>query len=74
MAKRTLKNKEETEKDKDSLLHIRVGTELKKQMQMLIDSGLFSNQAEVAREGIRDVLLKYSAVGEKRGDDEKRRR
>lgn len=42
-----------------SLLHIRVGKELKKQLQKLIDVGLFSNQAEVAREAIRDLLLKY---------------
>jgi Arc/MetJ-type ribon-helix-helix transcriptional regulator len=42
-----------------TLIHIRVGKELKKQMQELIDLGLFSNQAEVAREGIRRVLLKY---------------
>jgi Arc/MetJ-type ribon-helix-helix transcriptional regulator len=41
------------------LMHIRVGKELKKQMQELIDSGLFSNQAEIAREGIREILLKY---------------
>ena len=42
-----------------SLLHIRIGKELKKQVQKLIDVGLFSNQAEVAREAIRDLLLKY---------------
>ncbi len=41
------------------LIHIRVGKELKKQMQDLIDSGLFSNQAEIAREGIREILFKY---------------
>ncbi len=41
------------------LIHIRVGKELKKQMQELIDSGIFSNQAEIAREGIREILLKY---------------
>ena len=41
------------------LIHIRVGKELKKQMQDLLDSGLFSNQAEIAREGIREILLKY---------------
>ncbi|MDA1197262.1 MAG: hypothetical protein O2779_04845 [Nanoarchaeota archaeon] len=41
------------------LLHIRVGKHLKQEMQKLIDSGLFSNQAEIAREGIRDLLLKY---------------
>jgi Arc/MetJ-type ribon-helix-helix transcriptional regulator len=43
----------------DSLLHIRVGKEIKKKMQELIDMGMFSNQAEIAREGIRDLLLKY---------------
>ena len=42
------------------LIHIRVGKELKKQMQHLIDIGIFSNQAEIAREGIREVLLKYA--------------
>lgn len=41
------------------LLHIRVGKALKKEMQELIDSGLFSNQAEIAREGIRHMMLKY---------------
>jgi|TARA_B100001971_G_C18205368_1_gene547234 Arc/MetJ-type ribon-helix-helix transcriptional regulator len=41
------------------LLHIRVGKQLKQEMQKLIDSGLFSNQAEIAREGLRDLLLKY---------------
>ena len=40
-------------------MHIRVGRELKKQMGELIESGLFSNQAEIAREGIREILLKY---------------
>ena len=44
----------------DNLIHIRVGKELKKQMQKLIDLGLFSNQAEIAREGIRNLLLKYN--------------
>ncbi len=41
------------------LLHIRVGKELKKRMEELIERGLFSNQAEMAREGIRGILLKY---------------
>ena len=45
----------------DNLIHIRVGKELKKQMQKLIDVGMFSNQAEMAREGIRNVLMKYNA-------------
>ena len=44
---------------KDELVHIRVGKELKEQMQILIEIGLFSNQAEIVREGLRDLLLKY---------------
>lgn len=43
----------------DTLVHIRIGKEIKKQMQDLINSGVFSNQAELAREGIRNVLLRY---------------
>ena len=41
------------------LLHIKVGREMKKKMVGLIDRGLFSNQAEIAREGIRAIFLKY---------------
>jgi len=41
------------------LIHIRVGKELKKQMDELIKKGYFSNQAELAREGIRKVLWMY---------------
>jgi len=41
------------------LLHIRVGTEMKKKMKDLIERGLFSNQAEIAREGIRSIFIKY---------------
>jgi len=41
------------------LLHIRVGKRLKQKMQLLIDIGLFSNQAEITREAIRELLLKY---------------
>lgn len=41
------------------LIHIRVGKEMKKEMEKLIERGLFSNQAEIAREGIRSILLKY---------------
>ena len=50
-----------------NLIHIRVGRELKIQMQKLIDSGLFSNQAEIARAGIREVLFKYSLKDIKEG-------
>jgi Arc/MetJ-type ribon-helix-helix transcriptional regulator len=42
-----------------NLIHIRVGKELKKQMDALIEDGYFSNQAELTREGIRKVLLMY---------------
>jgi|TARA_B100001964_G_scaffold94910_1_gene106365 Arc/MetJ-type ribon-helix-helix transcriptional regulator len=41
------------------LLHIRVGKCLKNKMQDLIDKGLFSNQAEIVREGLRNILFKY---------------
>jgi Arc/MetJ-type ribon-helix-helix transcriptional regulator len=44
---------------KGELIHIRVGKEMKRQMQKLIDIGMFSTEAEVAREGIRNVLIKY---------------
>ena len=43
----------------DPLLHIRVSKKIKEQMQVLIDTGYFNNQAEVVREGIRSTLLKY---------------
>lgn len=41
------------------LIHIRVGKGLKKEMQELIDGGLFSNQAEITREGIRKIILEW---------------
>jgi Arc/MetJ-type ribon-helix-helix transcriptional regulator len=41
------------------LLHIRVSKKTKEQMQSLIDDGVYSNAAELTREGIRHVLLKY---------------
>jgi Arc/MetJ-type ribon-helix-helix transcriptional regulator len=43
----------------DTLIHIRVGKGLKKDMEKLIEDGYFSNQSEIAREGIRYILLKY---------------
>ena len=54
-----------TDRMPDALIHIRVGKELKKQMQELIDKGLFSNQAEITREGIRHVILRYRTGKEK---------
>jgi len=44
---------------KDVLLHIRVPEKLKQQIDQLIEIGLFNNKAEVIREGIRELLLKY---------------
>ncbi len=41
------------------LIHIRVGKEMKKQMKDLIDMGMFSTESEIAREGIRALLIKY---------------
>ena len=48
-----------SKKDSD-LIHIRVGKEIRKQIEKLIGIGLFSNQSELAREAIRNLLLKYS--------------
>ncbi|MBI2138542.1 hypothetical protein HYU13_03060 [Candidatus Woesearchaeota archaeon] len=43
----------------DTLLHIRVGKRIREEMQQLLDAGLFTNQAEMVREGVRDILVKY---------------
>jgi Arc/MetJ-type ribon-helix-helix transcriptional regulator len=62
------------------LLHIRVGKAMKMEMQKLIDSGMFSTEAEIAREGIRNILLKYPKemepqnLGDSRQDKEKNAR
>jgi Arc/MetJ-type ribon-helix-helix transcriptional regulator len=50
-----------------NLIHIRVGKGLKKQMDSLIEQGYYSNQAEIAREGIRSVLFRYKC--EKEADE-----
>jgi len=52
-------------KNDGELLHIRVGREMKRQIEHLIEIGIFSNQAEIAREGIRHILLKYREGKEK---------
>ena len=44
------------------LLHIRVGKGLKQEIQKLLDEGIFENQTEVAREAIRDLILKYKKM------------
>lgn len=43
----------------DMLLHIRVSKKTKELMQQLIDEGIYNNSAELTREGIRHILLKY---------------
>jgi Arc/MetJ-type ribon-helix-helix transcriptional regulator len=50
----------------EDLIHIRVGKEIKQEMEKLIASGLFTNQSEIAREGIRTIILKYT---KKRDED-----
>ncbi|MBI2139983.1 hypothetical protein HYU14_03595 [Candidatus Woesearchaeota archaeon] len=52
--------------DTMGLLHIRIGKHLKQEMQNLIESGLFTNQAEIVREGVRDLLIKYQTSLRKR--------
>ena len=48
------------------LIHVRVGRELKEKMKELTDKGLFSNQAEIVREGIRSTILKYRDENKKK--------
>jgi len=43
----------------DKLIHIRISKEMRDKLQVLIDSGLYNNQAEIIREAIRNLLLKY---------------
>lgn len=52
----------------DLLLHIRVSKQLKKKLQVLIDSGYFNNQTEIVREGLREVLRKYKEEIEAQDD------
>ena len=44
----------------DPLVHVKVDPKLRKRMQDLIDDGLFSNQVEIVREGLRDIVYRYS--------------
>ena len=41
------------------LVHIRIGGKLKKEIEKLIEEGIFDNQAEATREAIRGLVLKY---------------
>ena len=44
------------------LLHVKIPEKLRKRMQVLVDSGLFNNQVEIIREGLRDILVKYPDI------------
>ena len=55
----------------DSLIHIRVGKEIKKEMNSLTEKGLFTNQTEIAREAIRDLIIKYKSVGTMKKENKK---
>lgn len=55
-------------------MHIRVSKKVKEQMQVLIDSGYFNNQAEVVREGIRSTLLRYREEMPETSPEKNRRR
>jgi Arc/MetJ-type ribon-helix-helix transcriptional regulator len=47
------------------LIHIKTTKRMEKRMRYLIEIGLFSNQAEIVREGIREILLKYKKIQKK---------
>ncbi|MEM0231201.1 MAG: ribbon-helix-helix domain-containing protein [Candidatus Woesearchaeota archaeon] len=55
---------------KDELLHIRVGKQLKKDIDELIDIGIFSSQTELAREAIRSLVLRYKQQYQKEEKEE----
>ncbi len=57
----------------DSLIHIRVGKEIKKEMNSLIEKGLFTNQTEIAREAIRDLMIKYISYSGSRSYSESKK-
>ena len=40
-------------------IHIRVGEEIKEQMNRLIRSRLVQSESEIAREGIKEILMRY---------------
>ncbi len=54
-----MKNKKK--RTKDELIHIRVGVGIREKMMELIDNGFFTNQTELVREAIRDLILKYQS-------------
>lgn len=42
------------------LIHVKTGKKLKKDMKSLIDEDIFNNYSEIVREGIRDLINRYS--------------
>ena len=55
---------------KADLIHIRVGTHLRKEMDELIELGIFSNHSEITREGLRDLIIKYKEMKTKEFEEE----
>jgi Arc/MetJ-type ribon-helix-helix transcriptional regulator len=43
----------------DQLIHLKVNEDMRKQIERLLATGLFATEAEIAREGIREILAKY---------------
>ena len=43
----------------DKLLHVHIGDRMKDEMDALIEKGLFTNHAELVREGLRDLLVAH---------------
>jgi Arc/MetJ-type ribon-helix-helix transcriptional regulator len=58
---------------KDRLIHIRVGEQLGKEMESLIEKGMFSSQTELAREAIRALVLRYKEQYPKKEEETKGR-
>ncbi len=45
-----------------NLIHIRVGKKLREEIESLVEEGIFSNQSEIAREAIRELIIKYKRL------------
>lgn len=43
----------------DKLVHVKVSSRIRAEMDGLVKEGLFSNHAEIVREGLRDLVLQY---------------
>ena len=47
---------------RSNLIHIRVGEEIKQQLRRITKSGKVSTEAEIVREGIKEILQDYQHV------------